>query len=351
MPAPVIVAVVEDHFMTLAEHVKFSLYYDGLSKGEYESVVPLIMKENVRRLKIYNIVAFAFTFSLFILSLFWEEIARKTFVYLGASVCNLLMILILYSRLNQNGLVTKIINYFFSSLMLLFTIYIGTVKSNGLPATTFFAALALIPYITYNRVIFSFFHRLAFLVLFFVLSARTKSPEFLRADIINGVSVFILSTLAGIRVQKLQVKGWSGAAVLNNELRKMSCVFETIRVIDLRANTSVDYSTDGDIGKKIIGSSSNASLQMDRFIDEWVSDRNELHMRQFCDLSTLEDRIFGKKSLVCDFATSNVAWFRASFVPFESDAKGFSTKVVFSVQKIADAYYLGMLNFDLNNIN
>lgn len=234
--------------------------------------------------------------------------------------------------------------------MLFFTIYVGTIKSEGLPATTFFAALALIPYITYDKVIYSFIHRLIILALFIALSFATKQPEYVHSDIINGVAVFVLSTLAGVRVQKMQVNSWVMTNNMDKELTKMSGIFECIREIDLTSNSALDYSTTMQNENRIVDSTSNATKQMDSYIEEFVSENNKAHMRQFCDLSTLEDRLYNEKILICDYGTKDVTWRRATFVAIEEDSKGFPTKVVFTIQRIADSFYLNMLDFDLEKI-
>lgn len=336
--------------MSFLEKIKFSLFYDGLTKEDYKSLEPYIIKENNNRLRIYNIVGFLFVFSLFIFSLIWSGFASKTFVYLGVSLCNVVVILLLYSKAQYDIFFSKILNYLFSSLMMFFTMYIGTIKNNGLPATTFYAALAIVPYITYNKLIYSFIHRLIFLLIFIAMSVASKSPEYVQVDIINGVSVFVLSTLAGGRVQRLQVNGFVMTNNMDKELKKMSGVFENIRIIDLSSNTSADYSTNSDCEKRIIDTNKNASGQMDKFVEDFVADNNKIHMRQFCDLSTLEDRIYSKKMLICDFATTENTWCRATFVSMEDDSKGFAKRVVFTIQRIADSYYLDMLDFDLNKI-
>lgn len=46
---------------------------------------------------------------------------------------------------------------------------------------------------------------------------------------------------------------------MDKELKKMSGVFETIRIIDLSKNTSIDYSTNSESEKRIIDTNKNAS--------------------------------------------------------------------------------------------
>lgn len=337
--------------MSFLEKIKSSLFYDGLTKEEYNSIVPFIMKENNRRLKVYNIVDLIFVGILFFISLIFSGFSTKTFVYLGGALANFLVILILYSKFQNNFICSKFLNYFFTSLMLSFAIYVETVKTSGLPASMFYAAFVLIPYLTYDKVLYSFIHRLIFLVVFIVLSYKTKRYEYFQTDMIYGISVFLLSTFAGVRVQKIQVNGWLMTNNMGKELKKMSSIFENIRVIDLNANTSIDYSTDSYDENRIIGSNNDANKQIEEYIEEFVSENNKLHMQQFCDLSTLEDRMFNEKILICDYATKDITWRRASFVAIEEDSKGFTTKVVFTIQRIADAFYLNMLDFDLKKIN
>lgn len=336
--------------MSIFEKLKLSLFYDGLTKDEYNSVAPYIMKENNKRLKIYNIVAFVFVLALFVLSLFWDRLSSKTFFYLGSSIINLVLVILLCSKVQYNRIVSKIINVFFISLILFFTIYIGTIKGEGLPAVTFFAVLAIIPYITYEKVLFGILHRFIFLLLFFVLSILTKRVEFVQTDILNGISVFVISTIAGIHVQKMQVNSWVTTNNMDKTITKMSGMFESIRVIDLRSNLLLSYFSDGQSEETISDTNLGASIQVDKYIEDFVNENNKTHMRQFCDLSTLEDRLYNKDILICDYSTKDITWRRATFVAIEKDEKGFATKVVFSIQRIADSFYLNMLEFDINKI-
>ena len=231
--------------------------------------------------------------------------------------------------------------------MLFFAIYVDTIKNNGFPASIFLAALALIPYIVYDKVLYSFIYRSVILGIFIYLSYISKSNNFFKTDVINSVAIFVLSTLAGVRVQKIQVHGWLMTNNMDTELKRMSGVFEKIRVIDLATNTSIDYATNSQSENRIVGSDNNAIAQMDNFIETFVAEDNRAAMRKFCNFSTLEDRMYNKELLIRDFASTEPSWCRATFVSIEEDSKGFSTKFVFVVQRIADTYYLNMLDFDL----
>ena len=169
--------------MTLLEKIKLSLFYDGLTKKEYASLEPYILIENNRRLKVYNIVALVFVSIVFFYSLFTAGLIIKTFVYLACAMGNLFSILILYSKVQNKSIVGRFLTYLFVSLMLLFTVFLGTVLDAGLPATTFFAALVLIPYITYEKALYGFIHRLIILLIFFFVSYKTKNYEYFKTDL------------------------------------------------------------------------------------------------------------------------------------------------------------------------
>lgn len=337
--------------MAILEKIKRSLFYDGLTKEEYKSVEPYIVRENNRRLRIYNVVGFAFVLGITIYSIFTYGMVPKTLVYLVSSLLNLGAVFLLYSKYQNIKAVSDLLKYFFLSLMLFFTVFVGTVKYNGYPATIFFAAFAIIPYIVYSKVFYGFIYRLIVLVAFIILSYISKKPEYVRIDIINSVCVFLLCTLAGRRVQKLQVQGWLMANRQSKEMIKMSGFFESVRFIDLQTNTSVDYSTDdNDNERHAIARSDNAIKQLEKYIEDEVCDANKIRMRQFCDLSTLEDRLYQKKNLILDYGTKDVTWRRLTFVPIGEDEKGFPVRVVMTIQRIADSFYLGMLDFDLKKV-
>lgn len=334
--------------MLFLEKLKRIFLYDGLKKSDYKKAESYIIKENNRRLRIYNIIAIIFVLGLFVYSLFIRGFESITIIYLLCAMINGVILALLCFKFQDNKIFSTITNYFFTTFFLLFSIYSGTITSNGMPATAFLATIAIIPYILYTKALSGFIHRLIILGIFIALSYKTKSPEYFRTDVINSVVVFLLSSLAGGRVRKLQVNGWVMASNQDKELEKMSANFEFIRTINLQENSSIDYARGSN--KKIIGTSDNALKQMDSYIEEWVADNNLDHMRQFCDLSTLEDRMFSQKVLICDFASKDIAWRRATFIVIEEDKKGFPKKVVFTIQLIADSFYLNMLNFDLMQI-
>lgn len=335
--------------MSLLEKLKLLFLYDGLTQKEYQSVEPYIIKENNHRLKIYSIIGIVFVLGLSIHFIITSGFGFKTIVCLACTVCNILVLFMLNTKIQYKRIIAKILNYFFTSVMLLFTMYIGGVSDINLPATTFFAAVALIPCITYERIILGLIYRLIILLLFITISFITKNPDYARLDLVNGISVFILSTLAGIYVQKMQIKSWIVTNDMDKEITKMSAIFESIRVIDISSNTFITHSDNNVLNSCMMGTDS-ATTQIDRYIEEFVSENNKAHMRQFCDLSTLEDRMFNDKILICDYATTDTTWRRAFFVAIEEDSDGFVTKVVFTIQRIADAFYLNMLDFDLEKI-
>lgn len=335
--------------MSFLEKLKRIFLYDGLKKSDYQAAEAYIIKENNRRLRIYNIIAIIFMLSLFVYSLIIRGFESITIIYLACAMINACILLLLYFKFQNNRIFSAITNYFFTTFFLLFSIYSGTITSNGMPATLFLATFAIIPYILYTKALSGFIHRFIILCIFVALSYKTKSLEYFRIDVINSVIVFLLSSLAGGFVRKIQVNAWLITSNQDKELEKVSGMFEVLRVIDLSENTSVDYSQYG-TEKKVVGTNNNAIKQMDAFVEKNVSENNIVHMRQFCDLSTLEDRMFSQKVLICDFASNDVAWRRATFVVLEDNKKGFPKKVAFTIQLIADSFYLNMLEFDLKQI-
>lgn len=335
--------------MLFLEKLKRIFLYDGLKKSDYKKAESYIIKENNRRLRIYNIIAIIFVLGLFVYSLFIRGFESITIIYLLCAMINGVILALLCFKFQDNKIFSTITNYFFTTFFLLFSIYSGTITSNGMPATMFLATISIIPYILYTKALPGFIHRLIILCIFIVLSYKTKSAEYFRTDLINSIVVFLLSSFAGGRIRKLQVNGWLLASNQDKELEKMSGMLEVIRIIDLSDNSSIDYSSFGS-EKKVVGTNSNALKQMEAFVENNVEENNVVHMRQFCDLATLEDRMFSQKVLICDFASNDVAWRRATFVVIEDDNKGFPKKVVFTIQLIADAFYLNMLNFDLKQI-
>lgn len=336
--------------MNAVNRIKEILFYDGLTKNEYSRIEPAIIEENNKRLKIYNIVALIVIAGVLIISLFWNSISEKRAAYLFGVCSNILMLLILFTVAKKNMFISKIVNYYFITMMLVFTLYIGTITSKGLPASSFFTCLALAPYITYSKNLYGFLHRLITVLIFIAISYSCKPLEIFHIDLLNVLAVFVISTLAGIYFQKLQVNSYIVKRDMDTEIKKMSGIFEKIRVIDLCDRVSADYSIYSNDGRRMTNRCTDAFEQMEAFIDHYVGEYHREKMRQFCDLSTLEDRTFERKVIERDFISAEGIWERAIFVVIEEDSKGFPTKVAFSIKRIADQYYLKALELDIHNM-
>lgn len=332
------------------ERIKSCLLYDGLVQSEYTFIEGAIIKENNRRLVIYNYVAAIVIFCLFIASLFNPSLSAKTFIYLFGVLSNIVMLILLKSKASQSILISKVINYYFVSLMLLFTIYVGTVASGGLPASTFFTCLAIAPYITYSKVLWGFVHRLIAVILFIVFSYVYKPVEYFNMDVINAVVVFVISSVAGAYFQRLQVGVYTIKNNMDLELKHMSKMFEKIMVISLKNVKSVDYSVYSKDVREISEKNDDAIALMDDFIENYVCEKNREAMRQFCDLTTLEDRMFEKEVLEKDYVSVEGMMERVIMVTLEADSNGFPTKVAFTIKRLADPYYIRTLELDVNRI-
>lgn len=336
--------------MFFLNRLKEVLFYDGLTKDEYNSIEALIIAENNRRLKIYNYVAVVVIFIVLLLSFLYSRLASNRIAFIYGILSNIAVITILNSKAQKNILVSKIVNFYFVSLMLLFTAFIGTVTNNGLPAVTFLTILALVPYITYSKILYGFIHRTVIVFIFLFLSYSYKTPEYFYADILHLIPVFIISTLCGMYFQRLHVNSFVVKNNMDVELKKMSGIFETIRVISLTDGTSADYSIYSKNDRRILSRNSNASEQMEQFIDTYVSENSRASMHKVCDIATLEDRMYSQKIIEHDFISIKGNWERTILIVIEEDERGFPSKIAFTIKKIADQYYIKQLGFDITKI-
>ena len=340
---------VEFLFMGMLDKARLFFFYDGLSKTEYESIESYIIEENDRRLRVYNYVAFAVLLGALIASIINSGISPVIFIYIIGIISSAVMIHLLIRNASTNFLLSKIVNHCFVSMVLLFTAF-TVFNDSKLPATVFLACLALIPYITYSKNIFGLINRTIIVIVFLVVSFANKSLEYFLVDLFNVLLVFAITTVAGMYFQKLQINSYIVKYNMDFEIKKISGVFEKIQVINLISGESIDYSKYDMNDMSIIEKYENASKKMDDFIENYVSEKNRPQMSKFCNVATLEDRMYKNKVLEKDFVSAEGIWERAVFVSMEENDKGFPTKVAFLIKRIADPYYIKALKIDINNI-
>lgn len=117
-------------------------------------------------------------------------------------------------------------------------------------------------------------------------------------------------------------------------LKSMSEIYYSMHIINLTENTVVEYSSRNEV-KDIVNRNSDAAAQMKEIMEATVEDEYLNRVLEFTDLTTLAERMTGKKSISLDFVAKNYGWFRSRFIVIEINEKTERPeKVVFTTQLV-----------------
>ncbi|MDO4202999.1 MAG: GGDEF domain-containing protein [Selenomonadaceae bacterium] len=108
-------------------------------------------------------------------------------------------------------------------------------------------------------------------------------------------------------------------------------IFYSIHVIDLCADTVIEYTTKNEI-RKIVNHTDGAAEMMHEIMTAVSFDDHLEEALAFTDLSTLPERMKNKKLLTKQLVGRNTGWFIAGFIMMEADAEGKPTKVIFTTR-------------------
>lgn len=118
-------------------------------------------------------------------------------------------------------------------------------------------------------------------------------------------------------------------------LTSMSGIYYSMHLIDLTSNTITEYAARNQV-KEVVARNSNrdAMILIREVMHATMSDEYLERGLEFTDLSTLSDRLKGKKILFMDLLGKNVGWIRMSFITINTDTEGRPTKVICTTQII-----------------
>ncbi len=121
----------------------------------------------------------------------------------------------------------------------------------------------------------------------------------------------------------------------HNRLLALSKIYNSLHVVNLRDNTFEEFSATREI-HDFIGDVKEATSQMRITIQEFCTEECKEEAVEFTDLTTVADRLAGKKIISRELISRYNGWFRASFIPIETDENGKPISVFFVTQVIED---------------
>ena len=118
-------------------------------------------------------------------------------------------------------------------------------------------------------------------------------------------------------------------------LTSMSGIYYSMHLLDLCANTISEFSAHG-VVKEVVAKngSRNASNTVREVMHATMSDDYLERSLEFTDLSTMTERLNGKKVISMDLLGRNVGWIRMSFITISRDKLGRAEKVICTTQII-----------------
>lgn len=116
-------------------------------------------------------------------------------------------------------------------------------------------------------------------------------------------------------------------------LDSMASIYYSMHVINLTSDTVDEFSTQHDV-KSFVNHHRGARQMMMNVMTALTTDEHREAALEFTDLSTLADRMKGKKNISAQFVGLNTGWFLALFIATETDKEGKPTKVIYATRVV-----------------
>lgn len=163
-------------------------------------------------------------------------------------------------------------------------------------------------------------------------STKTNLLSFMVAIILEFVYLFAAGHVILYMFKKVYVANEKVHENLS-VLVSMSDIYNTMHLIDLQNDSVIEYNAN-DVVKSVINRSLNAAEMMRQVLSATTTDEYLDQILAFSDLTTVADRMQGKKIISYEFMGKNVGWCLASFITIEADEDGKPVKVVYVTRDI-----------------
>ena len=118
-----------------------------------------------------------------------------------------------------------------------------------------------------------------------------------------------------------------------NTLGTLEGIFYSMHVLDLRKDTAIEFNSKDEV-KEIVNHEQGAVEMMVQVMSAVTVDEHKEEALRFTDLTTLADRMKGKKIISKQFVGKHTGWFLANFVTMETDEEERPTKVIYTTRVI-----------------
>ncbi|MCR4955205.1 MAG: GGDEF domain-containing protein [Lachnospiraceae bacterium] len=182
------------------------LMFSGIDHETYENISPAIVKEERRNLLVFSVISVVMLTLLTIYALTARTASKNILVYIFLDVDMVIVFLLSkYAILKHPGL-TKYLTSFFMVCYFALGIVIGTVKSGGMTAVSFFVILFIVPVIFNAKPMYSNLLILLCSVIFFLVDHKVKYGMALRYDDLNLYLFFFLAILVNTAMGRIKLQ-------------------------------------------------------------------------------------------------------------------------------------------------
>lgn len=120
-----------------------------------------------------------------------------------------------------------------------------------------------------------------------------------------------------------------------NILKSIVDIYDRVNLIDFKDNTEMSV-RDKEQKKHVIDLANEPYTIMSRKIRPYIMPDQLPSFIQFTNISTVRERLTGKRLISDDFIDVVNGWFRAQYIPVEVDENGVPTQVVFTTRNVDD---------------
>ena len=121
-----------------------------------------------------------------------------------------------------------------------------------------------------------------------------------------------------------------------NTLGMLAEVYNTLHIIYIKEDKIIKFNGKDEF-KDVVNKKQSAKDMLYQVFNELIADEYIERALEFADISTLADRLKGKKFIYTQLVSKRIGWFIATFIALESDNEGNLTKVIFTTQNIDEA--------------
>lgn len=118
-------------------------------------------------------------------------------------------------------------------------------------------------------------------------------------------------------------------------LKAISDVYYSLHVIDLRDMSVVEYNAKNEV-RQIVGMRQEAVTTMRQIMQATMTDEYLAYALEFTDLTTLAERMKGKRFTYTDLLGRHVGWIQLAFIAMETDDDGRPVRVICTTQVIEE---------------